>query len=116
MIPMDWLPVVRPDDGELVGYVSLDERGATPLTLFGYALAEPLDRSEAEELLRRRGLAVLADPWWLEPADGPGYRVQIMSATPDEVAVARADHGIVDPRAGVVRLPAPVPQLRPYAG
>ena len=116
MTPSGWIPVRRPGDDELVGYLTVDGRGATPLTLFGYALSGPVARADAGELLCRRGLAVLADPWWLQETDGPGFRVQIMSATPDEITVVRADYGLVDPHAPLRRLPVPVEGLRPYVG
>ncbi|WP_375423812.1 hypothetical protein [uncultured Friedmanniella sp.] len=103
----------RPSDAELVGYLTLDERGATPVTLVGYPLAGPLEHADAEELLRARGLAVLAEPWWLDTESG-GFRVQIMSAWADSVTVARADHGLVSPDAEHRELPVPAAGLRPY--
>lgn len=115
MTPTGWIPVRRSSDDELVGYLTLDERGATPLTLVGSPLSGPLERAEAEQLLSRRGLAVLAEPWWLE-TDAGGFRVQIMSAYPDFVTVARADFGVVDPLGELLRLSVPVLGLRPYAG
>lgn len=114
MTPAGWIPVHRPTDDELVGYLVLDERGATPLTLVGCPLSGPLGRSEAEALLRERGLAVLAEPWWLEE-DG-GFRVQIMSARPDAVVVARADYGFVPHDSERRELPVPAEGLRPLAG
>lgn len=116
MTPAGWLPVHRPLDGELVGYLTLDEDGATPLTLVGYPLSGPLPYAEAEQLLHRQGLTALAEPWWLEEEDGPGFRVQIMSATPETVTVARADYGLVDPYGERRRLAIPTAGLRPYVG
>jgi hypothetical protein len=110
-----WIPVHRSSDDELVGYLTLDERGATPLTLFGYPLSGPLEHADAEELLRSRGLAVLAEPWWLEE-DGGGFRVQILSARPDAVTVARADYGFVSHDSERRELSVPAHGLRPYAG
>jgi hypothetical protein len=115
MTATDWIPVHRPSDDELVGYLALDGRGATPLTLVGYPLAGPLERADAEELLRSRGLAVLAEPWWLEE-DGGGFRVQILSARPDAVVVARADYGFVSHDSERRELALPAAGLRPYAG
>jgi hypothetical protein len=115
MTPAGWIPVQRPSDGELVGYLALDERGATPLTLVGYPLSGPLDHVDAEALVLRRGLAVLAEPWWLEGADG-GFRVQILSARPDAVTVARADYGFVSHDSERRELPVPAEGLRPYEG
>jgi len=112
--PPHWTPFHRDEDGELVGYLATDEAGTTPLTLFGFPLGAPTDEASAAEVLQRRGLAVLADPWWLEEPDG-GFRVQILSADPTTVTVARADYGFVPPDTERVRLPVPTgDRLRPY--
>ena len=62
MIPQDWTPVHRPEDGELVGYLVPGDAGSTPVTLFGHPLGGPADAGEAEALLLHRGLGVLAEP------------------------------------------------------
>ena len=117
MTPSGWTPFHRSDDDELLGYLVADERGTTPLTIFGFPLAAPSARPEAEEVLRRRGLAVLADAWWLQDEDGSGFRVQILSAYPDRVMVARADFGFVSHDSERRELPVPTgDRLRPFAG
>jgi hypothetical protein len=110
-----WTAFHRSDDDELLGYLVADERGTTPLTVFGFPLAAPSGRAEAEEVLQRRGLAVLADPWWLQEEDGSGFRVQILSAYPDRVTVARADFGFVshDSERRELRVPTG-DRLRPF--
>ncbi|MBP2416386.1 hypothetical protein ACFFOM_06590 [Microlunatus capsulatus] len=113
MIPQDWTPVHRPEDSELVGYLVPGDAGSTPVTLFGHPLGGPADDDEAEELLRRRGLAVLADPWWLDGAADEPVRVQILSADRTGVVVARADFGFVSHDAERYRLPVPTDRLRP---
>jgi hypothetical protein len=117
MTPPGWTAIHRRDDDELLGYLVADESGTTPLTVFGYPLAPPSERADAEEVLQRRGLAVLADPWWLEVEDGPGFRVQILSAFPDRVTVARADFGFVshDSERRELRVPTG-DRLRPFTG
>lgn len=112
--PPHWTPFHRDEDGELLGYLAEDEAGTTPLTLFGFPLGAPTDEGSATEVLQRRGLAVLADPWWLEEPDG-GFRVQILSADPTTVTVARADYGFVPPDTKRLRLRVPTgDRLRPY--
>ena len=101
----------RPEDDELVGYLVPDADGCTPVTLFGHPLSGPTTRDEAEALLLRRGLPVLADPWWFDGDEG--YRVQIMSADPESVVVARADFGFVPPDGERHRLTVPTDRLRP---
>lgn len=114
MIPTSWRPLHR-SDGERVGYLVDDEGGTIPLTLSGYPLSAPLQPAAAEELLLRRGLAVLAEPWWLAEPDGEGFRVHILSATPEAVLVARADYGFVSHDSERRRLPVPAgDRLRPY--
>lgn len=114
MTPSGWTPYHRPDDDELLGYLVVDDHGTTPLTIFGHPLSAPGDHDAAVELLRRRGLAVLAEPWWFTEEDGSGFPVQIMSAYPDRVTVARADYGFVSHDAERRSLAVPVGErLRP---
>jgi hypothetical protein len=117
MTPTAWTPFHRSDDDELLGYLVAGEDGTTPLTVFGFPLATPLPRAEAEEVLQCRGLAVLADSWWLQEEDGSGFRVQILSAYPDRVTVARADYGFVshDSERRELRVPTG-DRLRPFPG
>jgi len=113
--PPHWTPFHRDEDGELLGYLATDEQGTTPLTLFGYPLATASDEPAAAEVLRRQGLAVLAEAWWLAEPGGGGFRVQILSATPDAVLVARADFGFVSHDSERRRLAVPAgDRLRPY--
>lgn len=116
MTPPGWTPYHRPEDDELVGYLDASGQGTIPLTVFGHPLGPAGDRASAEEVLRRRGLVSLAEPWWLTEDDGSGFRVQIMAAYPDRVLVARADYGFVSHDAERRTLPVPVgDRLRPYA-
>lgn len=113
--PPHWTALHRDEDDELLGYLATDERGTTPLTLFGYPLAAPSTEADAADVLRRQGLAVLAEPWWLAEPDGEGFRVHILSATPEAVLVARADYGFVSHDSERRRLPVPAgDRLRPY--
>jgi hypothetical protein len=115
MTPPHWTAFHRDEDGELLGYLAADDAGTTPLTLFGFPLAPPSDAGRAEEVLRSRGLAVLAEPWWFRESDGTEFRVQILSATPDAVLVARADYGFVSHDSERRRVPVPAGEvLRPY--
>lgn len=66
MIPSDWTPVHRPADGELVGWLSPDGRpgAALPRLLTGTPAGPAAESDQAEELLVRRGLAMLDRRWW----------------------------------------------------
>lgn len=115
MTPPHWTPLHRDEDGELLGYLVTEDADTVPLTLFGFPLAPPSDLDGAEAVLRGRGLAVLADPWWLAEPDGTGFRVQILSATPDAVLVARAGFGFVSHDGERWRVAVPAgDRLRPY--
>jgi hypothetical protein len=114
MIPQDWTPVHRPEDDELVGYLVPGADGSTPVTLFGHPLSGATTPAEAEALLLRCGLPVLAEPWWLDGTDGGSLRVHIMSASPETIVVARADYGFVSPDSERHRLPVPTDRLRPF--
>jgi hypothetical protein len=97
VIPTDWTPCRRPEDGELVGYTSSEGSGVVPLNLFGHPLAGPLDLAGAERVLTERGLSCLAEPWRLKVEDGQEMLVLILSATPDRIVVAESSFGVVDP-------------------
>lgn len=98
MIPQHWQPHYRDHDDELTGYlVPGDEPGTVvPVTLFGYPLAGAGDAHDAAEVLDARGLAVLADRWYLQDGDRDPVRVSIVEITPDRVVVQGFDYGAID--------------------
>lgn len=96
-----------------MGYLGPGDTGSTPVTLFGHPLGVPADVDEAETLLRQRGLAVLAEPRWLDGAGDEPVRVHILAADPTAVVVARADFDVVSHDAERHRLPVPTDRLRP---
>lgn len=94
MIPTHWMPHRRREDGELVGYLVLDGDGFVPLTVFGHPLAGPCELDVAEDLLDRRGLAVLAERWvWHDGGPRPGMIVRIVEVTPERLRVVDDDTG-----------------------
>ncbi len=81
----------RDEDGALLGYVGPVGGAWQALTVFGYPLAEAGPYEEAEERVRRDGLARLADRWlFLE--GGEWYRCVILEADTTEVRVRPDDH------------------------
>lgn len=129
MVPQTWVPFRRPEDDELLGY--LDERadGIVPLTVFGAPLGPAGSRAQAEEVLRARGLASLAEPWLLRRdvgdggdraarGDGSGdeVRVALVAAYPDRVLVVPAPYGYADPAEPTIVVPATegATRLRPF--
>ena len=116
MLSQDWTAYRRPEDGELLGYLAERPDGTVPLTLFGVALGAPGLRAEAEQVLRDRGLASLAEPWALADEDGEEVRVAVLTAYPDRVVVVPAPYGYPDPAAVpvVVRAEEGARRLRPW--
>jgi len=117
MLPTTWRPCRRLEDDELLGYAEDRADGTVPLTLFGVPLAGPGTPEEAEEVLRSRGLASLAEPWLLREAGGEEVRVAVLTAYADRVVVVPAPYGYADPTATPRVVPAEdgAVLLRPYA-
>lgn len=127
MIPSDWTPYHRTDDGELIGYLqpsAADADLVVPVTLFGHPLAdEPGEDWWAEQVLEDLGLSYLADRWELVREDGTTSRVVISECSPEQVVVALAEFAQVIAPDGVDRstedwgttwtLPVPTDRLRP---
>jgi hypothetical protein len=96
VIPPDWMPHRRPTDSELVGYTVTTAAGTTPLCLLGLPLAPAGAPAEAVRVLEARGLACLAEPWWLTSGE-EAIEVRILEAHPDRVRVVEAPFGIYGP-------------------
>ena len=96
MIPSGWVPYRRPSDSELVGYTVHDAAGTAPLNLLGHPLATPGEPAVAVAVLEARGLASLAESWWLR-AGGDEVEVRILEASPDRVRVVEAPYGLYGP-------------------
>jgi hypothetical protein len=112
MVPHSWLPVHRSTDDELVGYLVRESAGTTPLTLFGHPLAPPSEPAAALAVLSERGLAILAEPWWLVDGDQE-VEVRILEAFPDRVRVVEAPYGFYGPDSPRHTLAAPAAELSP---
>lgn len=109
------IEIRREEDGELLGHLRRVGARWEPVTVFHGVLAEPSGRDEAEDVVRRDGLASLTDPWWVEEAPGRWTEIRIQEARTDRVRVRRTDplaeqpaHGRwIDPRVLRVRLHQP---------
>lgn len=116
MIPSTWLPYYREDDGELIGYLQPVGALWRPMTLFGYAMAEPMAERWAGEVLSEAGLAYLAEAWLYTAADGTESRMSITELTADQVTLVPREFALVvgNPElADPVRLSVPTDRLRP---
>jgi hypothetical protein len=109
MIPPEWISHRRLRDQELVGYLVPRDAAMVPVTLFGYPLAGPVDVAEAKRLLDTIGLAVLADSWQLELADGASIRVKIREVSTDRLVVVSDDFGYGGNMADAIMLEVPEP-------
>jgi hypothetical protein len=63
MIPLDWLPVRREDDGELVGYLLADDDAFLPMSLLGQPLGAATSADRAADILSAEGLRALDGTW-----------------------------------------------------
>jgi hypothetical protein len=75
-------PIHRSSDGELVGYLSREQRDGEPLwiarALFGGELRAFPDREPAARFLGERGLPLLAEKWWYRADDGSDARLTFL--------------------------------------
>ena len=117
MIPPEWTPHHREEDGEVLGYLAPAGAGEyTPMTPFGHPAGEPAAEADARAALDARGLAYLADRWRLElPGRAEPIAVRIVEVGPDRMRVANADFGYREADLGhVFTLDVPEPgRLRP---
>jgi hypothetical protein len=77
----------------LLGFLVPDGEWFTPVTVFGYPIAEPTDRDDAEESLDRIGLSYLAERWNLKRERQAPIQVEIVEASPQRVVVKNVDFG-----------------------
>ncbi len=87
--------VHRPEDNELVGFVCAEkDKLWSPLTVFQYALAEPMPKEAAIGYLCSHGLAVLADTWqFYDASDTEWYACTAIEAKPGHVTIRISDYG-----------------------
>lgn len=92
MIPADWRPYHRFDDGELLGYLAPTAEGlSTPMNVLGQLVDEPGDDWTCEQVLEQTGLSYLADTWLLRHDDGQEQRVVLLEVDAERVVVGDAD-------------------------
>lgn len=82
-------PVHRPEDGELVGHltVAADRDGWLAHAVPGTPLRTFPTREEAVAFLRTRGLALLAERWTYTPEEGEPQPAWLVEARPGTVVV-----------------------------
>jgi hypothetical protein len=108
MIPFQWVPYHRDDDGELLGYLIAEGTSFVPVTVFGYRLDDAVDEYDASQVLENIGLSYLADTWLLsiDDRDEP-ITVQIVEASPRVLRVKSVDYGWDRDYGSIIDLPVP---------
>lgn len=92
--------VVR-NDGERLGQVVPTAAGWQPTTAFGAPLGEPTDHDDAVAVLHARGLAVLAEPWWMRRlGDTTWQEAHLLEVSPDRVRLRWCDPLTTQPPSG----------------
>lgn len=88
-------PHVRRSDNETVGYLRMTDAALfVPIDLLWNEIGEPMELTQAEQLLEDLGLSYLAEQWWLEVDDHPErVKVRIQEVTAGTVVLANADYG-----------------------
>lgn len=108
MIPTEWLPYHREDDGELIGYLVPRGELFAPVTVSGYELDGPGDEYDASRVLESIGMSYLADTWLLSVDDrAEPINVQIIEASPFSLRVKSVDYGWEQDYGTIIDLPVP---------
>lgn len=96
---MQRIPIIREDDGELLGYVAEEKSGWLAQTLFGYAFARSDSRVAAENAVRTEGLSILQGVWqYYDKQDKQWHACILKEAYPNRVIVIRTNEmGYEDP-------------------
>jgi hypothetical protein len=122
VITTEWDVVLRPDDGETVGYLMPEGDLVVPLTLVGTPLGAAQTHAEATALLLARGLGALDGRWWCrlpdvlpggvlpaaEPASGWGWRPVVLVEVSPTGCRVRPEWPAPEELAGQAALPVPV--------
>jgi hypothetical protein len=79
----------RDDDDELLGFVAPSDDSWSALAVFGGLLGTYPSEDEAEDEVRRNGLASLAERWWIDVGNG-WERCCLVEAAPDRLVAVVA--------------------------
>jgi hypothetical protein len=93
------VPIMREDDGELLGFVAHDSAGWNAQTIFGYSISRVSNREEAERIIREKGLAYLTGVWqYFDTDDQQWHSCILKEAYEHQVKVIRTTSlGYQDP-------------------
>lgn len=86
------VPIIRQDDGELLGYVEQETSGWSAQTVFGYIFARSVTQQEAEETVRAQGLMILQGLWqYYDRQDKAWFPCVLKEVFPSRVIVIRTN-------------------------
>lgn len=85
------VPILRDDDGELLGFIAQQHASWSAQTIFGYVLARAETRAEAEEVVRSQGKLALKGMWRYQDSDYEWYPCIIKQAYENRVVVIRTN-------------------------
>lgn len=93
------IPILRQDDGELLGYVEKETSGWSAQTIFGYVFARSDSQKAVEETVRSQGLTILQGLWhYYDRQDKAWYPCVLKEVFPNKVIVTRTNAlGYEDP-------------------
>jgi hypothetical protein len=86
------VPILRQDDGELLGHIEKEASGWSAQTIFGYVFARSHSQKAVEEAVRSQGLTILQGLWsYYDRQDKAWYPCILKEAFPNKVIVIRTN-------------------------
>lgn len=86
------IPIIRQDDGELLGYVQQESNGWSAQTIFGYTFARSDDKDSIEQTVRSQGLNILQGLWqYYDKQDKAWFPCVLKEVFPNRVIVIRTN-------------------------
>lgn len=85
------IPVIREDDGELLGFIANAQGSWTAETIFGYVIVRVETRAQAEMVVRTEGQSVLQGMWRYMDDDKEWYPCRIKKVFENRVVVIRTN-------------------------
>lgn len=87
---MTKLPIIREDDGEMLGFIEQSKTDWTAQTIFGYVFARSEKREAVEEAIRSQGMNILQGLWqYFDKDDNAWYPCILKEVFENKVTVIR---------------------------
>ena len=84
------IPIIREDDGEMLGCIEQSRKDWTAQTIFGYVFARSDKRDAVEEAVRSQGLIILQGLWqYFDKDDNEWYPCILKEVYENKVTVIR---------------------------